>query len=231
MKIFVTLVAILAIAVGAQAAEFVSLGPSTDGQTIGCQDCRECTGDLFYHHDNTFENGYAWQLGGIVPPYGGAFGESFSLGEGTVVCGAFWTTQVGSYSNQALDIYIWKNANGVPDDVEALFPISGIFDNVPFWPSVGQSNVAIGWSLDYEFTIGFWSADAVDGALLYIGADMDGPGPGYPWTYIVADGQPQGWQNPSVVWGATASLGFGVYFSDEVSPVESSTWGAIKQLF
>ncbi len=228
MKGFVTLVAILAIAVGAQAAEFVSLGPSTDTETIGCQDCRDCTGDLIYYHNDTFENGYCWQFGGIAPPYGGAFGEGFWLGEGQVVCGAYWLTQLGNYFGQSVDIYIWEGGwDSFPGEV--LYLGTGVMDNVPTWPSVGQSNVEIGFEVNDEFTLGYW-IDATDGCFFYIGADQDGPG-GFPWTYVVADGQPQGWQDPSVVWGATASLGFGVYFSDEPTPVESSTWGAIKQLF
>jgi hypothetical protein len=44
-------------------------------------------------------------------------------------------------------------------------------------------------------------------------------------------GYPSGWQTPALLWGNTRSLGLGVYFVAMCSPVEASTWGAIKRLF
>ena len=46
-----------------------------------------CPGSTLYiNHDYGFHCGYAWQYGGVVPPYYGAFAERFS-GTGTL-CGA-----------------------------------------------------------------------------------------------------------------------------------------------
>ena len=65
----------------------------------------------------------------------------------------------------------------------------------------------------------------------YVCADESGPG-GHPWTNIAPGiGYPSGWQNPNVVWPNCRSLGIGATITEEPSPVESVTWGAIKTLF
>jgi hypothetical protein len=44
-------------------------------------------------------------------------------------------------------------------------------------------------------------------------------------------GYPSGWQHPNVVYPDCASMGIGVTITDDPSPAESETWGAIKSLF
>jgi hypothetical protein len=58
----------------------------------------------------------------------------------------------------------------------------------------------------------------------------DGPG-GHPWTCIAPGiGYPSGWQDPSVVWGETQSMGCSVNF-EQSTPIEPATWAVVKALF
>jgi len=217
-----------------------SVGPSDESCVIPAE--RECpNGELYVHHDFTFEWGYCWQFTGVQPPYYGAFGEAYGLGAGDVDCGAFWMTCIGYWVYPDLAVYVWDGGiSRPPGEVLAMVPLDR-WDNLPYWPDVGQNDIEIGVSVSGEFTVGYWmdwSVHVCDG---FVGADQDGPG-GHPWTCI-APGQewPSGWQDPAIVWGPTASLGIGVYFSRDPASVdehpgnwESSqapTWGSIKALF
>jgi hypothetical protein len=231
MKKFATLLAILAVVAGANAANFGSTGYSKQTAIIspGSDDCTET---LYYNHDNSFENGMCWQYGGIVvgSTYG-AFAEGFDLGTGNVQCAAIWTTQVGNWSGQPLDVYVWQGGvSGVPGNVITV--VAGAqLTNVPFWPSIGQSNVQVGANVTGEFSVGYWADFSAAVCAWYIASDEDGFG-GYPWTNIAPGiGYPTGWNHPAIVWGACQSLGFGVYFGEGTTPVEAATWGKIKDLF
>ena len=71
--------------------------------------------------------------------------------------------------------------------------------------------------------------------------DLDGAG-GHPWTCVAPGLQwPSGWQDPSIVYEPTRSMGIGVYFGRDPAGVEelpevqqlpqSPTWGTVKELF
>ncbi len=232
MKKFATLLAVLVLAAGANAADFTSTGYSKE-TTINVLGSDQCTATLYYNHDGSFENGYCWQMGGVVPgtTYG-AFGEGFDLGQGLVECAAIWVTQTGSWFGQPVDIYLWSGGvTGVPGDV--MWVNTGQqFQQIGFWPSITQNDFEIGYCLDGEFTVGYWADFSTDVCGWYIASDEDGFG-GYPWTNVAPGiGFPTGWQSPAVVWGVCQSLGFGVYFEEGgMTPVESATWGEIKSLF
>ena len=116
MKTFATLLAILAIAAGANAANFGSTGRAET--TIINTGSDTCTQTLYYNHDNSFENGFCWQYGGVVAPTYGAFGEGYSLGAGAIECIALWVTQVGNYYGQTCDTYVWAGGvSGTPGAV------------------------------------------------------------------------------------------------------------------
>ena len=193
------------------------------------------------NHDGSFENGYGWDGGGTVPPYYGAFAESYDLGTGTVSCAAFWLTQNGFFNGHPLDAYVWDGGiTGEPGGVLCLVP-NVVPTNIPFWPECGQNDFQIGCPVTGEFTVGWW-ADFHDEYLQYYTcADLNGPG-GCPWTCIAPGiGYPTGWHDPSVVWFDTCSLGIGVFFArdpsgieefpEEGPPPESPTWGQIKAIF
>ena len=115
-----------------------------------------------------------------------------------------------------------------------LFLLSGVaVGTIAFWPSISQHDVAMGCVVCDEFTLGYWADFSWRTRDLgwFIAIDQNGPG-GHPWTNIAPGiGFPTGWHDPEVVWGATQSLGFGVYFGPGASPVEEATWGEIKSLF
>jgi hypothetical protein len=231
MKTFATLLAILAIAAGANAADFSSTGSGVETTIVTAGD-DTCTQTLYVNHDGSFENGYCWQYGGIVPPTYGAFGEGFSLGGGCIECIAIWATQVGNYFGQTCDTYVWDGGvTGVPGNV--LWTATGqAFTNIGFWPTLTQNDFACGYQVAGDFTVGYWADFSAMVCGWFIGADQNGFG-GYPWSNIAPGiGYPTGWQNPTVIWGTTQSLGFGVYFEEGgTSPVEAATWGEIKDLF
>jgi hypothetical protein len=223
-------------AVAAGATNPVSLGYTDDGTVIGAGPDNCGTGTPIANHDGTFENGYAWQYGGIAPPYYGAFGEGFVTpfpSSNILTCARLWvTTLPGLFYGQSCDIYIWDGGTtGPPGDVLAMLP-GVVLSNVPNWPTVGEN--AVDWSqmIPGDFTIGYWGNWPGASCGYYCAVDLDGLG-GHPWTYLAPNlGYPSGWQDPSVVWGPTQSMGLGAECEQGIpSPAESRTWGAIKALF
>jgi len=191
---------------------------------------RDCPGELYVNHDSTFENGYAWDYG-VAPPDWGSFAEGYDLGAGIVTCGVYWVTQIGHYHGQPIDCYIWEGGVSRPPGTVVLMLTGVVLDNVPFWPEVGQSNVEMDLAVAAEFSVGYWPAHYQEMAFFYVAADENGPG-GHPWAkFMPGMGYPSGWQHPRMLWGNTQSLGLGAYFVETCSPIEASTWGAIKQLF
>jgi hypothetical protein len=230
MRHLVLLLSVLIVSISAR-ADLGSTGYSDNTQIIGTGS-DQCTFTLYYNHDGSFENGFCWEFGGTVPgtTYG-AFGEGYDLGYGMIECVAIWATQVGFWSGQPLDIYVWEGGvTGPPGEVTDV-RTGAQLTNVPYWPSLGQSNIETSFFVQDEFTIGFWADFSAEICGWYVGADLDGLG-GYPWTNIAPGiGYPTGWNNPAIAWGSCQSLGIGVYFSHYCSPVEAVTWGEIKSLF
>jgi hypothetical protein len=191
-----------------------------------------CSDDnLYVHHDGTFEMGVGWEMGGVVPPYDGAFGEAFDLGPGAVQCVSLWISQDGWNAGQSTDVYVWEDGvTGTPGGVLAL--VSGIvFQDIPIWPDGGRYDVEIPVAVSGAFTVGSWG-NWPDGMAGYGWlADLDGPA-GFPWTHVAEGiGWPAGWQNPSLIFAPIQSMGIGVHFVSGSTPAESATWGEIKHLF
>ena len=232
MKKLATLLALFAVVGLANASDFSSLGfTSEPGEVIG-SGLDECTGTLVYNHDFTFENGYAWQYGGVEAPYYGAFGEGFSTGGGvTVECVAIFISHLGQYAGHTCDVYVWEGGvSGLPGAV--LTVMAGFDPGAPaMWPAVSQHDADIpDTAAGDELTVGYWGTWIGAALGWYIGADLDGFG-GNPWTNLApGSGYGTGWTDPSVVWGTTMSMGLGFY-EGGVVPTESATWGSIKALF
>lgn len=240
----ICLASFLAVANPTGVGSNVSLGSDkvavASDEPVRLPDCEDAT--LVINHDRSFENAYCWQLAGSAPPYYGCFGEAYDLGPGYLACGAFWISQLGYYMWEPADVFVW--AGGVssqPAEVLAVVP-DVIWLYAGHWPLASQNDVVIGLGVLAEFTVGFWSDTSDDVCTFFCPADCNGPG-GYPWTCIAPGQQwPSGWQDPSIVWGSTRSLGIGVYFSVEPSCVEGfadhdrpplipPTWGEIKEMF
>jgi hypothetical protein len=221
----------LLVVMPAVASNAVSLGYSEETTIVGPE--RECSGGTLVHnHDGSFETGYTWQYGGCQYPYYGAFGEGYDLGAGTIECGAYWVSTVpGFCDGYPADCYVWEGGIGsTPGQVLAV--VTGVlFTNMPMWPTVGQNDVDMNVPFAGGFTVGYWGVWPGSNWCFGCAADVDGP-PGHPWTCIAPGiGYPSGWQDPSIVWGPTSSMGCGVYFESNPTPAESETWGAVKALY
>jgi hypothetical protein len=214
-----------------QATESPVLGYCDEGDVLG-PITDTCDGELIVNHDGSFENGACWQYGGVLPPYYGAFGEGFELGDVHLECMAIWVTQIGEWADQTMDLYVWDGGvTREPGSVLALFTDRRMY-NVPMWPDAGQNDFELCVDCNGEFTVGYWAHFADCPCGWFTVADFD-DSPGHAWTCIAPGiGYPSGWQHPSVVWyDPFSSLGFGVYAQDSPSPPRSRTWGSIRVLF
>jgi len=193
-----------------------------------------CGGILVYNHDNGFENALAWSYENVQPPYYGAFGEGFDLPEETsILCLALWLTDLGFYDGQTCDLYVWEG--GVSVEPGAVIAMAGGVDpGAPaHWPDVSRHDFNIPDLVvgPGEITVGFWGDWVGEEWGWYCAEDVDNPIPGSPWTCVApGSGWGTGWVRPWDIWGWDASLGLGFYREDP-TPVESSTWGAIRALY
>lgn len=240
MKRLAISIAILTLLGAANAADFGSLGPRED--IVISEGDRECQdGTLIYNHQGGyFNNAYCWQDGGIMPPYYGAFAESFSgCGLTVIVCEVFWLTQIGYYSGQPIDVFVWEGGiTGPPEGV--ICQRQAVVDlDIGFWPEVTINEIEPGFSGDCEdhccafgdFTIGYWSNWAGPQCPFYVAADEYG-GETRSWTCVAPGiGYPTGWIHTNQVFPNVSNLGIGAKIVDGYSPAESRTWGAIKSLY
>lgn len=188
--------------------------------------------NLYVHHDGDFLMGIAWDHLGVLEPYGGAFGEAFDLGPGTVECVSLWLSQVGDYAHQSTDVYVWEG--GVSTEPGAVLAVvtGVVFEDIGVWPDISRHDVEISVAVDGPATVGSWG-DWVAGRLGYYWM-VDYDGPGHPWTHVAeGTGWPVGWQHPETIWGLPIqSMGIGVHFTpDDPVPVRESSWGEVKRLF
>ena len=209
------------------ASEFMSTGP---GQTtILPNPGEDCFGIYTYNHDGTFENGYCWLYGGIVPPYYGALAEGFSNVGNLISCVTIYFTTTGGGIGLPIDLYFWAGGIDSPPGEVLLVCPDLVPENVPYWPDIGENVFELyGPSAGGSITVGYWD-DFYSGGF-FVAADEDGPG-GHPWTNIAPGiGYPTGWQPANTIWRDCQSLGIGIH-QILFSPIESSTWGEIKALY
>lgn len=196
------------------------------------RDLRHCSDDdLLVHHDGVFEQAFAWQTGGVRPPYDGAFGEAFDVGPGTVSCVALWLSQDGSYAGQSTDVYVWDGGIGeAPGSVLAVVP-GIVFAPIPIWPEIGRFDFDVSVPVAGPATAGAWTD--WPGALGGYGFAADADGAGHPWTHIAEGvGFPAGWQHPGIVFGDVGNMGIGMGFRpDDPVPTRTSSWGMVKALY
>lgn len=160
-------------------------------------------------HDGSAESAYAWQNDGVMPPMAGAFAARVPvLGRLTAV--VLHLTQSGQQAGQTMDVLVWADQAGEPGPLLGVVP--GVDPGpVGLWPNVTVHEVPFELDLpsepDAHFWIGYWGAWPGQLPGWYVAADLNGLGeptrtfvaPGMPW--------PQGWQDVSLVFGVTASLG------------------------
>lgn len=177
----------------------------------------DCIGQpLLLNSDSTYENGYAWEYGGVREPNYGAFAECYS-GTGTVCSVVLDLTQTGSQADKTLDAYVWEDDGGRPG---AVLAVQMHVDPGPiaFWPSLSRHEVPISAIVDGPHWVGCWGDWPLGATGWFVGADLDGGAPGCSSTNIAPDsGWPdEGWQNVSIVWAPTHALGIGLRLTDEL---------------
>jgi len=234
MKKLAVLFALLGVAAmmsGASARENVGSVGLGHGIAVHGGDTNPCPGStLMTNYDGTGENGYCWQYGGVVAPDYGAFAEGYSASGS--VCGIQLNlTQIGYYTGgNVVDAYVYDSNGTNPTTV--LGVTTGCNPGtIAFWPSISNNDIDINdVNVNGNFFVGYWSNWPGQFCQFYVGADLDGFG-GLPRTNIAPGiGYPTGWNDVSIVWGPTMAIGVGAYVSSG-TPVQESTWGAIKHLY
>lgn len=245
MKALVVLVMLWSAAWGAQAAVLphasVGAGKGID-QDAGS---RWCPGDFLTNYDGSAEDGFAWQYGGIVPPYYGAFAECFL---GDCIQGIQLKLTGHGYPSVPCDLYIWENGAGIPGTVYGIRAGYNP-DPVATWPNISTHDFCFGNSIQGggSFFAGFWADFSRQRPGYFVAADTNGFG-GCPMTNVAPGiGYPTGWNNVSMVFSATQALGIGVYvtgLTECIAPPpppsavpppplggEVTTWGRIKEVY
>ncbi|MBD3236881.1 MAG: hypothetical protein GF330_09265 [Candidatus Eisenbacteria bacterium] len=217
----------------------VQLGPGTGL-------CSEIQGDLpredlvyWESCDGTFENAYCWDILVLEEPYYGGFAEGFG-GPAEVAGMRIYLTSMEGTASDDVDLYVWTAGIPGPGAVVAVVP--AVVESIPVWPDVVAYDFDISADVGNRFYVGIWDDPEQGGCpwSWFIAADQNGP-LGSPWTCIGPDwGYPTGWQDPSIVWGSTNSMGLGVYVrgaagigdhpGDRPAP-HAPTWGQIKTVF
>jgi hypothetical protein len=223
-------VAALVAGVSANAADVASTGA---GVGVLNDTFDGACGALAMNSDGGYENGYAWQFGGTVAPYYGAFAECYATPNLKACSVVLDLTQIGYDVGQTLDAYAWADAGGAPGAVINV-AVGADPGAIAFWPSLSRHVINLpddSDCVDATWT-GYWGNWPGAQSGWFIGADTNGFG-GCPYSNIAPGiGYPTGWNNVSVVWGPTQALGIGGEFvSCEPSPTVEATWGQIKNLY
>ncbi len=190
---------------------------------------RTCGGrSLLMHSDGTYEDGYCW-WDGSTPPDWGSFGERYD-GAVRVSSVVLDFTTVSGTGVEPIDVYVWDDGGGAPGQVLTIVPGANVY--VPTWPEWARNVVELASPIcvDEVWWVGYWGNWPAE---YFITADLDGPGGGVPMTKIGPGlGYPTGWQDVAIVWRPTAALGIGAKAdSCPPTPVDETTWGAIKAMF
>jgi len=215
------------------------VGYGTPGPVILVQSLSTDTATFMDNADGTFENGFCWRLDGIGDPYYGAFAEGYH-GPAEVVGLRVYLSTLYAPPYRTSDIYVWGTGPDHPGAVLAM--VAGVaFDAIPYWPEIGAYDFDIQVAVGPNFYVGPQSNFEAGMCDYFIAADTDGPG-NSPWTCVSPESgyEPTGWQDPTLVFGEVAAMGYGVYVETTQGIEEPSaaseierigTWGGIKILF
>lgn len=211
------------------AASNASTGPGhgvVSPETRGDEAC----GEFLIHTDESYEMGYAWQYGGTAAPFFGSFAECFE-GNATI-CNVVLDLTATNFTSYRVDLYVWDTHGDCPGNVICVRP-SVSPGAVAFWPAFSRHRLELPQCcVSGRWWVGYWGDWPNGGCDYFVGADLDGPG-GCPKNCIAPGiGFPSGWQNVSLAWGPTQSIGIGAdVLPCEPTPIRESSWGRIKSLF
>lgn len=200
-------------------------------------------GKLVMNSDGTYEGGFGWTYGGVVPPEYGAFAECYS-GDASVCAVTLDLTGIGGeWEGRTMDVFVWEDHAGIPGSV--LCMVSAVNPGpVALWPAISRHTVELPepCQVPTAWWVGYWGDWQDDQAGWYIAADTR-PSPlnraertyslgnGCPLTKIAPGlGYPTGWQDVSMVWGPTHALGIGAEIVTP-TPIRETSWGRVKQIY
>ncbi|MFN8549557.1 MAG: hypothetical protein U0527_16680, partial [Candidatus Eisenbacteria bacterium] len=215
---------------GAGGGNAIQTGLGQSIVSIAADPTRSCS--LVFNADGGYENGYAWQYGGVVAPDYGAFAECYTGANSSLCSVVFDFTQTGFYQGQCMDVYVWADAGGIPGNVLCVKNNVQVGD-IAFWPSFSRHVVDLsGCCAEANFWVGYWGNWPGQFAPWYVGADLTGSG-GCPFTNIAPGiGYPTGWGSVSLVWGPTQALGIGCEtFPCAPVATKKMSWGKVKALY
>ena len=214
----------------------VSVGPAVGALTSApSSNCAP----LILHTDGGYEDAVSWKSGGQVAPYWGAFAERF-VGP-LLICGLVYDlTQIGYYSGQPADLYIWNDHLGQPGSVRYMH-LGVNLGSIATWPEISRHTIAVEGA-QYQsdiFWVGIWGEwpHAVNG--WFVAVDDTGPIGATPMTNIIGGigYEPAGWQPVNTVWNDVYALGIGV-LARTPNPagipepqVHPGSWGRVKSLY
>lgn len=152
-------------------------------------------------------------------------------------------SQIGAYSNQPADVYLWSNVHNLEAD-EPGGVIAVLTGNqlgpIAMWPEVSRHVIPLGHeeAMQGRWWAGFWGQwPGMTNAWFILADTNSSTSPGCAMTYVAPDiNYPSGWRSVEVAWGATNALGIGVQGEAITSGVSEngvrlSTFGRVKSLF
>lgn len=154
--------------------------------------------------DGTYEDGVAWQLGGVVAPDYGAWAEGYS-GEKMISYAYFSFTQTGYQMGQTADVYVWESDGENPGNVVSAH-LGWDPGPIGFWPTVTEHRITVQSPVSDEWFVGFWGNWPGQTCGWFLAADENGPG-GMPRTkFAPGIGYPTGWGDPNEtsIWDVSA---------------------------
>lgn len=229
-KLMALWVTALFIGVGQADAQLLRM-ESAETTVLPSTDDPPCDGTFMINGDEDWENAWAWDPAGNVPPDFGGFADGY-VGTGTV-CGirAYLTTIPGYFNgDETADAYVYES-DGVNPTTVLSVTVDIDIEEPGHWPEISTHEIEVPpTQVDGDFFVYLWG-NYPDGRGWFVAADYNGP-PGLPRTKVAPGlGYPEGWQDVEILWGETAAMGVGVYLDTDPSPVESPTWGRIRSLF
>ncbi|MBD3335038.1 MAG: hypothetical protein GF355_05940 [Candidatus Eisenbacteria bacterium] len=218
------------------------LGYREDTRIIPGPDEEICPGAILVQNDDgSFENGYSWRFGGVVPPEYGAWAECY---DAEYVCGVeLMLTQDGYFGEQDMDVYVWDassegNPPPGPDPANVLCVLPGIIPDPPaMWPDVSAHDYQVCCLTEGQHFVGYWPNWPGAGVGWYVAADEIPPEVGCPRTKIAPGiGYTTGWNHPNVVatFSGCRNLGLREYsgLGDcQPTAAQPTSWGRIKSLY
>ncbi|MCA9727988.1 MAG: hypothetical protein R3E12_15130 [Candidatus Eisenbacteria bacterium] len=216
-----------------------SVDDDLDLEAVHCT-CPESVA-FFSNADRGYEVALMWNGPGLAGPHYGAFAERYETphNQAGAVCQLILrVTDNGNAIRSMVDLYVWRDADGVPGEITGIVPGYDL-GPLPPWPNVPTRTAEV-----YElqqigvqgpFWVGFRGAWEADSCSVYLAADVSGDRPETVrrgMTYVAPGmAYPEGWHTIEEIYGQPAALGIGVIVGWCPVPTKETSWGRVKMLY